>query len=136
MGNAVQTAETTTISAELEKVKTVLTLQAWVRDYPELMYVGMYMPNMFADGGKLKNAQLSIAEQKQLSFKTIGALESTMSVNANEVIWYEAGLYIEEALITEAATASNTIKLDSKSIKHFKIVFIINLQFYFLFFIF
>ena len=121
MENAVQTAQTTTISAELEKVKTLLTLQAWVRDYPELMYVGMYMPNMFADGGKLKNWQLSIAEQKQLSFKTIGALESTMSVNANEVTWYEAGLYIEEALVTEDATASNTIKLDSKSVKHFKV---------------
>jgi hypothetical protein len=35
------------------------------------MYVGLYLPNMFADGGKLKNGQLTYAEQKQLTFKNL-----------------------------------------------------------------
>jgi len=68
---AVQTGEISTISSILEKTKTLMTINAWVRDYPELMYVGLYMPNMFADGGKLKMGQLTYAEQKQLNFKTL-----------------------------------------------------------------
>ena len=121
MSNAVQTASTTSISSILEQVTTLNTLQAWVRDYPELMYVGMYLPNMFTDGGKLKTGKLTIAEPKQLNFKSLGALESSLVVNANEVVWYEAGLYLEEAEITANNTADPTIIIDAASIKFFKV---------------
>lgn len=49
MSNAVQTGDVTTISALLEKTRTLQVINAWIRDYPELMYVGMYLPNMFTD---------------------------------------------------------------------------------------
>lgn len=120
MSNAVQTGEVSTISALLEKTRTLQVINAWIRDYPELMYVGMYLPNMFTDWGKMKT-QLTYAEQKAISFKSIGALEATMSVNANEVVWYEAGLYLEEAEITADNTADNTIVVDAASIKFFKV---------------
>lgn len=122
MSNAVQTADTTSISSILEQVTTLNTLQAWVRDYPELMYVGMYLPNMFTDGGKLKTGKLTIAEQKQLNFKSLGALESSLVVNANEVVWYEAGVYTEEATITAAnAVADTDVEVDANQIKYLKV---------------
>mgnify|MGYP000992834421 CR=1 FL=1 len=49
--------------------------------------------------------QLSYADQKSINFKSIGQLEADMTVNANEVTWYEAGLYKEEAVITTSAPA-------------------------------
>jgi hypothetical protein len=42
---------------------------------------------MFADGGKLKNGQLTYAEQKQLTFKNLWAVEADMTINANEDTW-------------------------------------------------
>lgn len=122
MSNAVQTGAISTVSSILEKTKTLMTINAWVRDYPELMYVGLYLPNMFADGGKLKNSQLTYAEQKQLNFKTLGALESSLTVNENEVVWYEAGVYTEEAGITAAnSTADTQVEIDSTKVKFFKV---------------
>ena len=42
---------TTTVSSILAQVtpKGVQTFNAWIRDYPELMYVGLYLPNYFKD---------------------------------------------------------------------------------------
>jgi len=37
--DAVITAEIATASSILEKTKTLMTLSAWVRDFPELAYV-------------------------------------------------------------------------------------------------
>lgn len=112
----------TTLSSLLEKTKTLMVINAWVRDYPELMYVGMYLPNMFADWGKLKMWQLSYAEQKQLNFKTIWSLEAQLSVNENEVVWYEAWLYLEESDIRrDNTTASNVILLEAEQFRYFKI---------------
>lgn len=118
---AVQTWEISTISSILEKTKTLMTINAWVRDYPELMYVWLYLPNMFADWGKLKMGQLTYAEQKQLNFKTLWALESSLTVNENEVVWYEAGVYTEEAEITaENSTPNAVVEVDSSQVKYLK----------------
>jgi len=122
MANAVITAETASVSSILEKTTTLMTINAWVRDYPELMYVGLYMNNMFADWGKMKKGWLTYAQQKQLSFKNIGSLDATMTVNQNEVTWYEAGLYTEEASIVKAnATPAYTVEIPAKDIQYFKI---------------
>lgn len=119
--SAVQTWDIATISSILEKTKTLMTINAWIRDYPELMYVGMYLPNMFADGWKLKMWQLTYAEQKQLNFKTLGSLESSLTVNENEVVWYEAGVYLEEAAITDDTSAAATVEISATQIKYFKV---------------
>ena len=122
MAQAVLTAQTATIGKILEQTKTLMTINAWIRDYPELMYVGLYMNNLYTDGGKMKMGWFTFAEQKTLSFKNIGNLSSTMTVNENEVVWYEAWLYTEEAAIAEAiATASPVVKLSASDIKYFKV---------------
>lgn len=120
--DAVITAEIATASSILEKTKTLMTLSAWVRDFPELAYVWLYTNNMFADGWKLKMWQLTYAEQKQLNFKSIGALEATLTVNANEVVWYEAWVYSEEGTVATANTVANAVvEIDSRSINTFKV---------------
>lgn len=114
--------QTTTIQSLLDKKtkKGLLVFNSFIRDYPELMYVGLYMPNYFKDGGKFKTS-LTYQEMKTLSFKNIGSLESDMTINANEVTWYEAGLMLEEALVTQTeAVATDTIKISSDKVKFFK----------------
>lgn len=92
--------------------KGIQTINAWIRDFPALMYVGMNLQNMFKDGGKMKSGGLSFADQQALKFKNIGSLESDMSVTKNEVTWYEVGLFADSALIIEAnSTPDNTVKV-------------------------
>lgn len=101
--------------------KGVDVVNAWIRDYPELMYAGLYLPNYFKDGGKWKK-ELNYAEQKAISYKNVGSLEADMTINANEVVHYEAGLILEEAEITTAVTvASDTLKVQADKIKFFKV---------------
>ena len=47
---------TTTPQSVLDNVtsKGLQVINAWIRDYPELMYVGLYLPNFYKDGGKMK----------------------------------------------------------------------------------
>ena len=102
--------------------KWVDVVNAWIRDYPELMYAGLYLPNYFKDGGKWKK-ELNYAEQKAISYKNIGSLEADMTINANEVVHYEAGLILEEAEITAAvAVADDTLEVQADKIKFFKVV--------------
>lgn len=101
--------------------KWIRVLNSLIRDYPELMYVGLFLPNYFKDGWKFKS-ELTYAEQKTLSFKNIWALESDMTINANEVTWYEAGMILEEALITANVTVSdNEFVISADKVKHFKV---------------
>jgi hypothetical protein len=52
-----------------------------------------------------------------------------MTVNANEVVWYEAGLLLEEANVTSAnATASNEVEVEASKIRHFKVGDVITLK--------
>ena len=83
------------------------------------MYVGLYLPNYYKDGGKMKRGQLTYAEQKQLSFKAIGSLETDMTINKNEVTWYEAGSYVEKATITANTTAAVTVTVSAAQSKFF-----------------
>jgi hypothetical protein len=114
---------TATISSVLAQVtpKGVQTFNAWIRDYPELMYVGLYLPNYFKDGGKLKRGWLTYKEQQKLSFKNLWAVEADMSINANEVTWYEAWLMIEESGIVGDVTASADIIIETEKVKYFKV---------------
>lgn len=122
MSNAVLTSDTASVASILEKTTTLMTINAWIRDYPELMYVGLYLNNLYADWGSLRKWGLSYAQQKQLSFKNIGSLDSTMTVNQNEVVWYEAGLYTEEAAITTAnAAPAYDVIIPAKDIAFFKV---------------
>lgn len=101
--------------------KWIKVLNSLIRDYPELMYVGIEMPNYFKDGGKFKN-ELTYAEQKTISFKNIGSLEADMTISPNQVTWYEAGLILEEASVTQAeAVATDTFKVSADKIKFFKV---------------
>lgn len=101
--------------------KGVDVVNAWIRDYPELMYAGLYLPNYFKDGGKWKK-ELNYAEQKAISYKNVGSLEADMTINANEVVHYEAGLILEEAeIITAVTVADNTLKVQADKIKFFKV---------------
>lgn len=101
--------------------KGLMVFNSFIRDYPELMYVGLYMPNYFKDGGKWKT-ELTYAEQKTLSFKNIGSLEADMTISANEVKWYEAGLILEETDITAAeAVATDTFEVAADKIRYFKV---------------
>lgn len=101
---------TTTPQAILNNVsaKGLQVINAWIRDFPELMYVGLYLPNYYKDGGKMKRGQLTYMEQKALNFKSIGSLETDMTVNKNEVVWYEAGSFVEKATITAANSPADT----------------------------
>lgn len=101
---AVLTGSTTTPQSILDNVtaKGLQVINAWIRDFPELMYVGLYLPNYYKDGGKMKRGQLTYQEQKALNFKSIGSLETDMTIAKNEVTWYEANSFIERAAITAA----------------------------------
>lgn len=122
MAAAVQTGSTTTINSVLEKVSKngIQTINAWIRDFPELMYVGLYLPNMYKDGGKLKRGGFTYAEQKALAFKKIGSIEADMTVNKNEVVWYEAGAYVESATITADSAAVATVEVSPAESAYFK----------------
>ncbi len=83
------------------------------------MYVGLYLPNYYKDGGKMKRGGLTYAEQKQLGFKSIGSLETDMTINKNEVTWYEANSYIDNARITANTTAAVTVTVSAAQSKYF-----------------
>jgi hypothetical protein len=68
----------------------------------------------------MQRGTLTYAEQTAVKFKDIGALETDMSVNQNQVVWYEAGLILEEALVTDDTTAAVTVEIESDKIRHFK----------------
>jgi hypothetical protein len=45
-----------------------------------------------------------------------------MTINANEVTWYEAGMFFEEALITvNVAVADEIITVETDKVKFFKV---------------
>ena len=119
MANAAGTAVTVQSLLDATTPKGVQVLNAWVRDYPELMYVGLDLPNYFKDGGKMTK-QLTYNEQKAINFKAIGQLEADMTVNANEVTWYEAGLYKEEADLTADVTAAAVVNVTAAEAALFK----------------
>lgn len=124
MANAVQTGNTTTPQSVLDNVtkKGLQVINAWIRDFPELMYVGLYLPNYYKDGGKLKRGGLTYMEQKALNFKSIGSLETDMTINKNEVVWYEAGSFTERGTITDAnASADTTVTLNAAHTKYFAV---------------
>jgi hypothetical protein len=69
--------------------------------------------------------QLTYKEQKAINFKSIGALEADMSVNANEVIWYEAGLYKEEAELVADIAALAVVEVLPTNTQFFKVADIV-----------
>lgn len=122
MTAAVQTGSTTTPQAILDNLtpKGLQVINAWIRDFPELMYVGLYLPNYYKDGGKMKRGTLTYAEQRALGFKNIGSLETDMTINKNEVTWYEANSFVEKATITAAnVVAALTITVSLTQSKYF-----------------
>lgn len=122
MSDAVQTGSTTTVQSVLDLVtnKGLQVVNAWIRDFPELMYVGLYLPNYYKDGGKMKRGQLTYADQKALNFKSIGSLETDMTINKNEVVWYEAAAFVEQAtIITANSPADTTIEVAHKDVQLF-----------------
>ena len=99
--------------------KGLQVINSWIRDFPELMYVGLFLPNVYKDGGKMKRGGLTYQEQKALNFKSIGALETDMTVNKNEVVWYEAQAFSEKALITTANLIANVdVEVSAATIKY------------------
>lgn len=118
-----QTGQTTSVQTILNNVaaKGLQVINSWIRDFPELMYVGLFLPNYFKDGGYLKRGGLTYAEQKALAFKQIGSIESDMTVNKNEVVWYEAGAYTERATITAAAAGSLVITVAPTETRYFAV---------------
>lgn len=121
---AVAVWTSTTINEVLDNTtpKGVQFINAWIRDYPALSYVGLYLNNYYKDGGKMQRGTLTYTEQTAVRFKSIGALETDMSVNENQVTWYEAGLLLEEALVTAAITvADDEVTIEADKIKHFKV---------------
>lgn len=121
MANAVWSS--TTISEVLDNTtpKGVQFINAWIRDYPALSYVGLYLNNYYKDWGKKQRGTLTYTEQTAVRFKSIWALETDMSVNENQVTWYEAWLLLEEALVTTAnATVNAEVEIEADKIKHFK----------------
>lgn len=122
MADAVGTVGTVDWVLNVVTSKGIQTVNAWIRDFPALMYVGMNLQNMFKDGGTLKRGGLSFADQQSLKFKNIGSLESDMSVTKNEVKWYEVGAFADSALITEAnGTADTTVKVDLADLDIFNV---------------
>lgn len=122
MANAVGTVGTVDGVLNVVTSKGIQVINAWIRDFPALMYVGMNLQNMFKDGGSLKRGGLTFMEQQSLKFKNIGSLESDMSITKNEVKWYEVGAFSDSALITEAnATADTTIKVSLADLSIFTV---------------
>jgi len=120
MSNAVQT-KVTNVQSILDNVtvKWLQVMNSWIRDFPELMYVGLYLPNVYKDWGKLKRGWLTYQEQKALNFKSIGSIETDMTVNKNEVVWYEAQAFDEKAVITAANAIANTdVAVSADTIKY------------------
>lgn len=101
-------------------VKGLQVINPWIRDYPELMYVGLELNNFYTDGGKLKRGGLTYAEQKALAFKNIGAVEADMTVNKNEVVWYEASAYQEKAYILADVASGTTVRIAPAETRYFK----------------
>ncbi len=113
-----------TIQSVLDKKtkKGVLVFNSIIRDYPELAYVWIYMPNYFKDGGKMKYGGLTYEDMKSINFKSIGALEADMTINQNEVTHWEADLIVEEADITVAvSTAGANFTVAADKIRFFKV---------------
>ena len=101
--------------------KGLQVINPWIRDFPELMYVGLYIPNMYKDGWKLKRGKFTYAEQKAMNFKSIGALETDMVIEKNAVTWYEASAYADSAAITADNTTDPTIAIDPAKTKYFEV---------------
>lgn len=108
-----QVDATTNVQSILDNVtaKGLQVVNAWIRDFPELMYVGLYLPNFYKDGGKLKRGGLTYAEQRNLAFKNIGSIESDMTINKNEVVWYEAAAFDDTAVIASAAAGATDTEI-------------------------
>ena len=114
---------TTTVSAELDK-KTkngLIIVNEWIREFPELAYFGLDTLNIVRNGGKLDKGGLTFEQAKLVSFKSIGSLEADMTIEKNEVVWYEVGRYAERARVTAAVTAGTNITLDAEGIKYFAV---------------
>lgn len=120
MANAAWASITIQSLLDVVTPKGVQVINAWVRDYPELMYVWLDLPNYFKVWGKMMK-ELTYKEQTKINFKSLGALESDMSINANEVRWYEADLYKEEAEITAAVAAGTVINVSVADALLFKV---------------
>ncbi len=121
MSNSMQTTVTNAheVLNNLTK-KGLQVINPWIRDFPELMYVGLELVNFYRDGGKLKRGGLTYAEQKALGFKSLGALDTDMTINKNEVVWYEASAYQEKATITADVTANATVVILPAETRYFK----------------
>ena len=114
---------TTTVIAELDK-KTkngLIIVNEWIREFPELAYFGLDTLNIVRNGGKLDKGGLTFEQAKLVSFKSIGSLEADMTIEKNEVVWYEVGRYAERARVTAAVTAGTNITLDAEGIKYFAV---------------
>lgn len=114
---------TTTVSAELDK-KTkngLIIVNEWIREFPELAYFGLDTLNIVRNGGKLDKGGLTFEQAKLVSFKSIGSLEADMTIEKNEVVWYEVGRYAERARVASAVTAGTNITLDAEGIKYFAV---------------
>lgn len=114
---------TTTVSAELDK-KTkngLIIVNEWIREFPELAYFGLDTLNIVRNGGKLDKGGLTFEQAKLVSFKSIGSLEADMTIEKNEVVWYEVGRYAERARVSAAVTAGTNITLNAEGIKYFAV---------------
>lgn len=102
--------------------KWIPYINAWIRDFPSLSYVWLYLPNYYKDGGVWKNKTIEYTRDQSIRFKNIGTLETDMSINKNEVVWYEAWMLLEEALVTTANnTPSTSLEVEADKIRHFKV---------------
>jgi len=118
MADAVGTV--TTPQSVLDNVasKGLSIIAPFIRDYPELMYLGLDNPNRFDNGGKFMN-KLTYAQKRALGFKKIGAIESDMTVGKNEVYWYEVGLFTETSEVVADVTAGTTFEIPAEDMKYF-----------------
>lgn len=114
---------TTTVAAELDK-KTkggLIIVNEWIREFPELAYFGLDTLNIVRNGGKLDKGGLTFEQVKLVNFKSLGSLEADMTIEKNEVVWYEVGRYAERARVSAVSTASTTITVDAEGIKYFAV---------------
>lgn len=121
MANAVQT--TTTVAALLEK-KTpggLVIVNEWIREFPELAYFGFDTLNIVKNGGKLDKNGLTFDQAKLVNFKSLGTLEADMTIEKNEVVWYEVGRYAERAKLTAPAVAATVLDVEPTGVKYFAV---------------
>ena len=114
---------TTTVAAQLDK-KTkggLIIVNEWIREFPELAYFGLDTLNIVRNGGKLDKGGLTFEQVKLVNFKSLGSLEADMTIEKNEVVWYEVGRYAERARVSAVVTASTTITVDAEGIKYFAV---------------